>query len=171
MIKKIKTKPEAKKAEQNIKVDVVKNLTVEFLKKLEQKAEIAVEEDVLSNTILIKIKVDDPAFLIGFHGKTISSFQIILGLMTYKTLGEWVKVAVDVNDYRVQQAEKLKGMAITAAERAKGAGEPVVLPPMSSFERRAIHIALTDFEGVEAVSEGEGELRHIVIKPKVDSQK
>lgn len=57
-------------------------------------------------------------------------------------------------------------MALRAAEQARLSGSSQDLPPMSSFERRIIHLALAAVEGIETVSEGEGNFRHVVVKPK-----
>jgi spoIIIJ-associated protein len=52
------------------------------------------------------------------------------------------------------------------ANKVLETGKPVEMTSMSSYERRLCHMAIQEIEGVESESEGEGEMRHIVIKPK-----
>ena len=148
------------------KLELIKSLGEDLLAHLGQEGEVAVEEDQENQAVKVKIKTDNPGVLIGFHGKTLSAFQLILGLMVYRKLGEWQKIVVDVNGYREEQVERLKKIALNAAQKVKFSGQPVALSPMTSFERRIIHLALNDFAGVETVSEGEGSQRHVVIRPK-----
>ena len=147
------------------KKEKIKKLTLEFLQKLGQEAEVVVEENKKDETVKVKIKTDDPTRLIGFHGRTLSSFQLILGLMVYRLLEKWQRVVVDVNGYREKQNERLRQMALNTAQRVKFSGQPEALPPMSPFERRIVHLALAEFSGVQTDSEGEGDRRHVVINP------
>ena len=68
------------------------------------------------------IETEETGLLIGFHGKTLESFQIILGIIASRELGEWVKVYVNVGDYREKREEALMLMAQHAAERALAMG-------------------------------------------------
>lgn len=147
------------------KLEEIKKIVEEFLSHLGERGEINLEEDQENQTVKVKIKTDNPGALIGFHGKTLSAFQLLLGLMIYRHLGEWQRVVVDINDYRAEQIERLKNIALNAAQRAKFSGQPVILSAMTPFERRIVHLALNDFPGVETVSRGEGDQRRVVIRP------
>jgi len=149
---------------------IIEQIAKEFLAHLDEKAEISLEEDRENQAIKVKIKTDNPGALIGFHGKTLSAFQLLLGLMVYRRLGEWQRIIVDVNNYRAEQTERLKKIALNAAQRVKFSGQPVILSPMTPFERRIIHLTLNDFAGVETVSQGEGDQRHIVVRPAKTGQ-
>ena len=147
------------------KLEEIEKIVKEFLTHLGEEGEVSLEEDQENQAIKVKIKTDNPGVLSGFHGKTLSAFQLLLGLMVYRRLGEWQRVIVDVNDYRAEQIERLKKIALNAAQRAKFSGQPVILSPMTPFERRIIHLTLNDFAGVETVSQGEGDQRRVVIRP------
>jgi spoIIIJ-associated protein len=156
-----KTKKKVKKAD---KLQTVKKLTEKLLDLLEPsiRFEIDEKEDVIS----INFKTDSPALLIGYHGEALDSFQFILSIMAYRKLEEWVRIMVDVADYRQRRQESLERMALSLAQRVKFSGEQHPLPPMSPPERRIIHLALANQPEVETVSEGEGRERRVVIKPK-----
>jgi len=136
-----------------------------LLSLIDKTAKVEVEEGEEGSS-LIKIKVDDPGSLIGFHGKNLSSLQLILGLILFRQTGEWQRVVVDVNDYRQEQADRLTNIALNAAERVRNSKQPASLSPMTPYERRIIHMALAEFDDIETKSEGEGSQRHVVILPR-----
>ncbi|MBP9818078.1 hypothetical protein KBC75_05040 [Candidatus Shapirobacteria bacterium] len=146
-------------------------LTCEFIENLNFEIENAFVEDVVGdgveNQVLVSLTVGNPAGLIGFRGRNLASIQLILGLMVKNKLGEWIKILLDVNNYRNEQKERLTSMATNLAQKAIATGKPVVMASMSPFERRLCHMALQTIEGITSDSEGEGEERHIVIKPKL----
>lgn len=119
------------------------------------------------NQVLVGLTVANPAGLIGFRGRNLASIQLILSLMVKNKLGEWVRILLDVNNYRQEQKERLVQMAQGLAQKVLATGMPVIMTNMSSYERRLCHMALQEVEGVTSESEGEGEERHIVIKPKI----
>jgi spoIIIJ-associated protein len=73
-------------------------------------------------------------------------------------------VIVDVEDYRKRRRSILVERATTAASRVKRSGRPERLEPMSPYERKIVHDAVNDVEGVETASEGEDPERRVVIR-------
>jgi spoIIIJ-associated protein len=144
--------------------DLIKEATEELLKSLQiaGTAEVTLTEDVYS----VNVQTEESGLLIGFHGETLSSFQIILGLLVHKKAGEWLKLVVEVGDYRAKRAEQLTAMAQSYANQAVSTGQPVYLPPLPPSERRVVHMALQERTDVETISEGEGNSRRVVVKPK-----
>ena len=142
-------------------------LTCELLGKMNFVVENAFVEDVEGEEpqVLVGITVSNPGSLIGFKGRNLVAVQLILGLMVKKKLGEWVKVLLDVNDYRQEQKARLEAMTRSLAQKAVETGKPVAMMKMSAYERRLCHMVLAEMGGVTGESEGEGEERHIVIKP------
>ena len=116
--------------------------------------------------VLVGVTVTEPASLIGYRGKSLASLQQILSLIVKNKLGYWVRVLLDVNEYRSEQEKRLTDIAKNAATRVKETEERAILSPMSSYERRLCHMAVAEIEGVETESEGEGEDRHVVIRLK-----
>jgi spoIIIJ-associated protein len=76
------------------------------------------------------------------------------------------KIHVDCAGYRALRFEELRMTARVAAERVLLSRQPFQLNPMSSRERRIVHLALKDVPGVRTESMGAGEERHIVIHPQ-----
>lgn len=143
----------------------VKEITEDLLKRLEIAGEVAVVTDE-TGAYRVNIQTEETGLLIGFHGRTLESLQIILGILVSKKLSEWVKVYVNVGDYREKREEALMLMAQRAAERALSLGRPVELSHLSPSERRVIHLTLSGDERVETESVGDGNSRVLLVKPK-----
>jgi len=75
------------------------------------------------------------------------------------------KVRIDSGGYRALRFEELRMTARVAAERVQTSRQPFRLNPMSSRERRIVHLALKDMTGVRTESVGVGEERQVVIHP------
>ena len=129
-------------------------------------AEVKVEWDKELNILSFQLESENAASLIGFHGETLQSIQLILSLVIHKVIGRWIRVLVNVGDYRQKREEQLKKLALNLAMKVKFSGEVQTVPNLSASERRIIHLALTDHPDVITQSEGEGRERELVIKPK-----
>jgi spoIIIJ-associated protein len=116
--------------------------------------------------IILDIVGGDLALLIGRHGKTLDALQALVGAATSRQLGFRYPVVVDVEGYRSRRREKLEDMARRSADRAVRQSRPVKLRPMTSYERRLVHVALRDDRRVVTASEGEDPARAVVIAPK-----
>jgi len=148
-------------------IDQVKQITEDLLTRLGVAGAVGVDVDE-TNAFRVHIETEETGLLIGFHGRTLESFQIILGMLVSKQLEAWVKVYVNVGDYREKREEALMLMAQHAAERALAGGRPVELSHLSPSERRVIHLTLAGDERVETESVGEGSARTLLIKPKAE---
>lgn len=145
-------------------------MSCELLEKMNFEVEKAFVEDSETeegNQVVVGVTVANPGSLIGFRGRNLAAMQLVLGLIVKKEFGEWIRVVVDVNNYRQEQKERLETMTKNLAEKVKQGGVPVAMGNMSAYERRICHMILGEIEGITGESEGEGEERHIVIKPKV----
>jgi len=108
----------------------------------------------------------DPGLLIGSRGSTLNSLQTILTLALRQKYGEWVRVNLDIGDWRKKHEEYLTSLATQAANRALLTGEPQHLYNLTPSQRRTIHMTLSDNTDISTESQGEGENRYLIIKPK-----
>lgn len=146
-------------------MDQVKEIAEELLKNLQIAGNVIVAIDE-AGVATVNIETEESGLLIGFHGETLSSFQLILGLMVFKKTGTWTKIIVEIGDYRAKRAEQLTAMAQSYANQVISTGQPITLPPLPPSERRVVHLALQDRTDVETESIGEGNSRRVVVKPK-----
>ncbi len=109
---------------------------------------------------------DDLGLLIGRHGQTIDAIQYLANVIAWRAYGDERKdVVVDAAGYRERRRVTLESLAMTSAERARATGETVELEPMTSIERRIVHLCLKELPGVSTRSEGEEPYRHVVVEP------
>lgn len=118
----------------------------------------------------VQVNAENTGMLIGYHGETLSAFQLILGLLIHKQTGEWVKIAVNVGDYLEKRLKQLEQMADNAVGRAREDGVSVTLPYLNSRERRHIHLYLEGVDGIRTESVGEDEERRLVIFPTTSAK-
>lgn len=146
-------------------VNQVKKITEDLLSHLAVSGKVSVTTDE-TGAFRVGIETEETGLLIGYHGRTLESLQIVLGIIVSRKLGQWVKVYVNIGDYREKREEALMYMAQRAAERAATFGRPVELPNLTPGERRIIHLTLAGDERVTTESVGVGESRILLVKPK-----
>ncbi|MFL5936803.1 MAG: RNA-binding cell elongation regulator Jag/EloR [Gaiellaceae bacterium] len=107
----------------------------------------------------------DVGALIGRFGQTIDAIQYLVNAIVARREGERIEVTIDAEGYRERRREMLERLAIRSAERARETGEPVELDPMSSVERKIVHLRLQDVADVETSSAGAEPNRYVVVSP------
>ncbi|HUV42818.1 MAG TPA: R3H domain-containing nucleic acid-binding protein [Patescibacteria group bacterium] len=147
------------------KITEIKEIVKNLLNLLGVEAEVDVSSD--KELYQIQLETNDPGILIGYHGETLRAIQRIVAMIIYRKREEWVKITVNVGDYRQRRQETLEKMAKIAAQKARFSKEAQSLPPMPASERRIIHLVLADEADIETVSEGEGRNRYVVVRPKL----
>jgi len=116
--------------------------------------------------IILNITGNDLTLLIGRKGETLTALQMMTRLITSHKIGRNVSIVVDVEHYKARREESLRNLALRLAEQVQVKGRTVALEPMPPNERRIIHIALRDHEGVTTQSVGIGDSRKVTIIPK-----
>ncbi len=106
------------------------------------------------------------SLLIGVKGKTLEALQILLRNLISSYTRDHVVTTLDIGGYKSNRARQLEILATKTAKEVASTKKPVKLQPMNSFERRIIHEKLSDWRDVYTESEGEGEDRAIVVKPR-----
>lgn len=120
---------------------------------------------MLTGRLMVNIKSDDSRLIIGKNGQTLDALEHILNLMLNKNENTRTKVTLDTEGYRQQQEGRLQNIALKVAAQVKRTGKIHRFDPMSSRERRLIHISLKSDQDIETISEGEGIYRKVVVKP------
>jgi spoIIIJ-associated protein len=124
------------------------------------------KKDSEGNTVL-DVVGPSGGLLIGRHGQTLECLQYLVSKIVQKTCDDDRSlVVIDIEGYRERQKEKLAETALSMAKKAAESGQTVALQPMSSRERRLVHLALRDHADVTTQSTGEGLRRRVMIVPK-----
>ena len=102
--------------------------------------------------------------VIGKHGKTIDAVQYLVNAI--RAHGDDAKqVVIDAQNYRRRREQALQETAERAARDAVRTGGPIALDPMTSVERKIVHLLLKERDDVETSSDGREPFRHIVVSP------
>lgn len=143
---------------------------VDFLKDVFRTMNMEVEIDVVydadEKTMDIDLKGDDMGILIGKRGQTLDSLQYLTSLVVNKYTEDYIRVKLDIENYRERRKETLETLARNIAYKVKRIRRPVSLEPMNPYERRIIHSALQNDRYVVTRSEGEEPFRHVVVSLK-----
>lgn len=119
---------------------------------------------------------ENPDVMVSFSGPDIdllleNKAELLLALehltmeMLRMTPHEHAMLMFDANDYRMLRIEELRLSALTAAEKVKSTNQPFRFNPMTSRERRILHLALRNEPAVRSESAGTGPHRGVVIYP------
>jgi len=151
------------------KAKLDENLVAESIREIIEKLQVpaTIEVSRQDSIFFIDIDSEDSSLLIGKHGVNLESLQFILAVRLKTLTGsDDFEIYVDVGNWRKKKEEKLRQMALDAAQRVESENEPQAIYNLTNSERRVVHVALADHPAVETISEGEGENRHIIVKPR-----
>jgi len=146
--------------------DKAATVLTQLLEHMGLQAEVVATED--AERITLEVKGPETGLVIGKKGQTLDSLQYLVNKIVSKGVAEDAEskpINVDAEGYRGRRAESLIELAHRLAEKAKRTGRPVEAEAMSAADRRVIHVALAEMEGVSTHSEGEGIYRHLVVVP------
>ena len=113
------------------------------------------------------IDSDEGGLVIGKNGQNLDAIQFIVRRMVGKQQsGDNKKIVVNTEGYRERREQALVQLAKDSAANVRKNNRRQTLRPMSSYERRIVHMVLKEEKGVESRSQGEGSRRCIVVHPK-----
>lgn len=145
----------------------IKTAAEDFFKKTGLTLGVEVKNQT-DSTIFVNVKADEPQFLIGERGQTLSEIQRLLRAVLRRQAESPASfyVDVDINDYKKKKTEYLIEVAKTAADEVAITKREKELPQMSSYERRVIHTELALRTDVVTESVGDEPERRVIIKPR-----
>lgn len=126
---------------------------------------IEIKAAVRDNGALIILDGEGLGVVIGHRGETLDALQHLVSLAANNS-GGYFKVTLNIGDYREKREQTLVSLAQRVAEQVKRNSRNRALEPMSAYERRIIHTAVQEIEGVNSASIGEGKNRRVVIFPE-----
>ncbi len=141
--------------------------TVVFLEGLFKLLKITACTELVSEGEKVEINVTaaNSTSIIGKHGATLDAIQTLAGAVANTGRDDYKRVVVDCENYRENRENTLNKLAENLAQKAIRIGKKVQLESMNPYERRIIHAALSEREGVKTTSEGKEPNRYIVIIP------
>lgn len=133
-----------------------------LLKSLDLEAEVT--SSIEADTASIEVSGEALGGLIGRRGQTLDALQEITRTAVQRKLKGRVRVLVDVEGYRARRRASLAEYARSIAERAKERGTEIELEPMSAYERKVVHDAVSEIDGATSFSEGVEPNRKVVVR-------
>ena len=115
--------------------------------------------------IEINVTASNTTAVIGKHGGMLDAIQTLAGAVANTGRDDYKRVVVDCEDYREKREATLNKLAENLAQKSIRLEKKIKLEPMNPYERRIIHAALSEREGVTTISEGKEPNRYIVIIP------
>lgn len=161
-------KEEAEEAVKITEADVDIQLAVDYLKNMISglKIEDAEVKGVVADGVLqMEINCDDYGIIIGRRGETLDALQYLTSLAVKKSSDKYVRVTIDVGNYREKRMETLRNLARKNAGYVLRTGRRYTFEPMNPYERRIIHTTVQEIDGVESTSVGYGQDRKVVLQP------
>ena len=141
--------------------------TVAFLEGLFELLNVTACTELVSEGDKVEINVTaaNTTAIIGKHGAMLDAIQTLAGAVANTGRDDYKRVVVDCENYRENREATLNKLSENLAQKAISLGKKIKLEPMNPYERRIIHAALSEREGVSTQSEGKEPNRYIVIVP------
>lgn len=168
--KKEQPKPQETKSEpkkeypESVDLEYAKAYLLEILKGLKIENP-TVTASYAEGVVTMDLDCDDYGIVIGHRGETLDSIQYLLSLVIKKSALEYVRVVINVGNYREKRQETLRSLAKKNAQYVLRTGKRHTFEPMNPYERRIIHTAIQEIDGVESRSVGYNQDRKVIIEP------
>lgn len=145
------------------KVDISKaeNFLMDLFNKMGYEVKINVSH-VEDDKIYVNLESENSSVLIGKRGKTLESLQNILNIFVSKNYENY-KIILDCEDYRSKGEDFIIRNAFRSAKKVLRTKKSILLDPLNPYERRLVHKALSEVQGIQTVSEGDGLYKQIRI--------
>ncbi|MBU0687070.1 MAG: KH domain-containing protein [Candidatus Margulisbacteria bacterium] len=142
--------------------DLVKTFLADILDKMGYVAMVKVLGNE-GDRILLEVKGEDIARIIGKDGATLDALQTLVGTMASRTVKERVRVSIDAEGYRQRRKSAIERLAQETINDVERLGIEKMLPPMSPADRRTVHMLLQNHPKLGSFSVGERANRRVVI--------
>ncbi len=143
------------------KIELAKNYLSGILEKMGIEAELKVTAG--AESAMIDIEAANNGAVIGKRGETLDALQYLTFMIANRADREYYRIILNSANYRERRRKTLEELAAKIARNVLRSGRQTALEPMNPYERRIIHSAIADIEGVSSKSVGEEPYRKVVI--------
>lgn len=144
--------------------DQLKKFLFHFFDLAELQGSLQVEQ-LSPDSLRVSIETEEAPILIGERGETLLGLQSLLRKILSKQLNQKIFIELDINDYRKKKIKYLQELATAAADEVALTQTQKPLEPMEAWERRIVHVTLSQRADVRTESQGQGPARRVVIFP------
>lgn len=129
-----------------------------------------VELQIDGTELDVKVVGNDVGLMVGPGGRTMNAIQDLVRVAAQRRLGDHeTRLRIDIGGYRERRTAALAKFAAEVAQQVRESGVARSLEPMTSADRKVIHDALNEEDGVESTSAGEDPNRRVVVQPSASS--
>jgi len=122
--------------------------------------------EVNGDEMLFELFGDDVEPLLANKGEGLTGLEVLVGRIASKRVGRPVHPRLDAEGFRAHRKEALEELAHTSAQEVRRTKRPQLLPPLAPWERRLVHLALSEDPELETESEGDGFLKRVEVRLK-----
>jgi spoIIIJ-associated protein len=122
--------------------------------------------ETTGDELLFELFGDDVEPLLANKGEGLTGLEVLVGRIASKRLGRPVHPRLDAEGFRAHRKEALEELARQSAEEVRRSRRAQLLPPLAPWERRLVHLALSEDAEVETQSEGDGFLKRVEVRLK-----
>lgn len=146
-------------------VEIVKNRVIDYLKGIfkEMSLELAINVKYVDGILNFEITGNNAGIIIGYRGDTLDALQLLATNVGNKGRTEYIKIIIDVENYRKKRVKALEELANRKAAIVVSKNRSITLEPMTPYERRIIHTTLQNHPKVKTSSTGEEPYRKVTI--------
>jgi spoIIIJ-associated protein len=124
-----------------------------------------VKAKIEDDGVLVDVTGDELGLLVGPRGATLQAIEeLVRTAVQRQTEGHGARINVDVGGYRAKRREALARFATDLAEKVRDSGKEQALEPMNASDRKVVHDAIAELDGVTTISEGEEPRRRVVVR-------
>lgn len=159
-----KLKSEAKVEAEYVETKI--DIAVKYIKNILTEMGIenlSVTAEEIDNGAVIEINGDGFEDLLGKKGEILDSLQYLSSLVCNRVDREYFRISTDCNGFRERRKEQIEALARKISNTVKKTGRSSALEPMNPYERRIVHAAISEIEGVTSHSKGEEPYRKVII--------
>ena len=140
-----------------------------FLEGLIKRMDLLVQPEVTGPNS-IDLNGEDASIAVGGSGETLRAIEFLTNL-AFRDEDRGRRIRIDSGGYKARRQKNIEKIALAAARESQRKGRPIRLEPMSSWERRIVHISLKERDDVSTCSIGSEPLRRVVVSPvRTDNQ-
>lgn len=139
----------------------VETFVQEMVRRLDWRLDVTVRGGEEEGAVLVDLTGEDRDLVVQNRAEVLEVFQYLLN----RIFGGPSRIVVDCDGYRARKEAELREIALRVSERVRRTGEEEELGLMNPYERRIVHLAVAETEGVTTESEGNGLMKRVVILP------
>lgn len=152
----------------SVNIEDLKSQLGEFVRELIDKSSLDLKSAVSEpepSFLEVSFQGFDLPLLLAHNAELLDALQYVARRAFSQAVASGVQIDFDAGGYRESRRQELELMAVKAAEKVRVTRVPFVFDPMNAQDRRIIHTALVDIEGIRTESEGEGQMRRVKVLP------